>query len=78
MDAPTTVIEVAQLPPGSCAGRILGTFAALRPGEAFEIVVGHDPLPMRRRFAVEHPDASSWTYLEQGPETWRVRVERRR
>jgi len=72
------VIDVASLPPGSCRAHIVGTFEALAPGEALEIVVGHDPAPLRQRFAVERPGASVWTYLEEGPERWRVRVQRAR
>ncbi len=72
----TAVIDVASLPPGSCRATIVATFASLAPGQALEIVVGHDPAPLRERFAVERPGASAWHYLERGPETWRVRVER--
>jgi uncharacterized protein (DUF2249 family) len=70
------VIDVATLAAGSCRATIEGTFEALQPGQALEIVVGHDPDPLRRRFAVERPGRSRWTYLESGPSTWRVRVER--
>jgi len=70
------VIDVGSLPPGSCRSRIVATFEGLLPGEAFDIVVPHDPAPLRQRFAVERPGQSRWTYLERGPVTWRVRVER--
>jgi uncharacterized protein (DUF2249 family) len=70
------VIHVAALPPGGCRAAIEGTFEGLRRGEALEIVVGHDPLPLRRRFEVERAGQSRWTYVEAGPVTWRVRVER--
>jgi uncharacterized protein (DUF2249 family) len=81
MDVPTPertipVIDVAALPPGGCRATIEGTFEALRLGESLEVVVGHDPLPLRRRFEVERPGQSSWRNLEAGPVTWRVRVER--
>jgi uncharacterized protein (DUF2249 family) len=75
-DNVVTVIEVAKLPPGACGGHIVGTFERLAPGEALEVVVGHDPAPLRQRFAVERPGASAWTYLERGPDVWRVRVQR--
>ena len=71
-----TVIEVAKLLPGTCGGHIVGTFERLVPGEALEIVVDHDPAPLRQRFAVDRPGASAWTYLERGPDVWRVRVQR--
>lgn len=70
------VIDVATLPPGTCRATIESSFEALAPGEALEVVVGHDPAPLRERFAVVRPGASVWTYLERGPATWRVRVER--
>lgn len=73
---PVAVIEVAKLPPGTCGQHIVGTFERLAPGEALEVVVGHDPAPLRQRFAVERPGASAWTYLERGPDVWRVRVQR--
>lgn len=72
----TVVIDVASLPPGSCRQTIEDTFESLPPGAALEIVVGHDPAPLRQRFALTRPGASTWTYLEAGPTTWRVRVER--
>jgi uncharacterized protein (DUF2249 family) len=77
-DPPTAlpVIDVAALPPGGCRAAIEGTFEALRRGEALEVVVGHDPLPLRRRFDLERPGQSRCTYLQAGPVTWRVRVER--
>lgn len=70
------LIDVASLPPGSCRQTIEHTFESLAPGTALEIVVGHDPAPLRQRFALTRPGASEWTYLEAGPTIWRVRVER--
>ena len=72
----TVVIDVASLPPGSCRSTIVATFESLAAGQALEVVVGHDPAPLRERFAVERPGQSAWHYLERGPDTWRVRVER--
>lgn len=74
--AASIVIDVATLVPGTCRQAIEGTFERLRVGEALEVVVGHDPAPLRERFAQTRPGASTWTYLERGPERWRVRVER--
>ena len=36
------VIDVAALALGNCRATIEGTFEALAPGEALEVVVGHD------------------------------------
>jgi uncharacterized protein (DUF2249 family) len=70
------VIDVARLPPGTCGRHIVATYERLLPGESMEIVVDHDPAPLRQRFAVERPGESDWAYLEFGPRVWRVRVKR--
>lgn len=77
VDAPVDrVVDVRVLPPGTCRAHIEHAFEALPVGGAVELVVPHDPAPLRGRFAVERPGQSHWTYLEQGPALWRVRVER--
>jgi uncharacterized protein (DUF2249 family) len=55
---------------------ILETFQALRPGQAFTLVNDHDPKPLYYQFQAEQPGKFTWTYLEQGPEVWRVRIGR--
>jgi uncharacterized protein (DUF2249 family) len=70
------VVDVRVLPPGTCRFRIEHAFEALPVGGAVELIVPHDPAPLRGRFAEERPGQSAWTYLERGPALWRVRVER--
>ncbi len=70
------VVDVRTLPAGTCRVHIENAFEALPVGGALELVVPHDPAPLRGRFARERPGQSAWTYLEQGPTLWRVRVER--
>jgi uncharacterized protein (DUF2249 family) len=53
---------------------IFATFDALEWGEAFLLVNDHDPKPLYYQFSAERQGEFSWEYLEQGPETWRVRV----
>lgn len=38
------------------------------------LVNDHDPVPLYYQFAGEHGGTFRWEYLEQGPETWRVRI----
>ena len=71
------VVDVRLLAPGTCRLHIEDAFERLPVGGAVELRVPHDPAPLRGRFAVERPGQSAWTYLEQGPLLWRVRVERR-
>ena len=43
-------------------------------GAAFVLVNDHDPKPLYYQFNAEQAGQFTWEYLEQGPETWRVRV----
>ncbi len=55
---------------------IFGLFAGLEDNEAFEFINDHDPAPLRGHFDYIAPEAYAWTYVEQGPEAWRVRIAR--
>jgi uncharacterized protein (DUF2249 family) len=48
----------------------------LAPGGSFVFVNDHDPKPLYYQLEAEHPRQYSWTYLEQGPEVWRVEFGR--
>lgn len=49
-------------------------FAALQPGEAFELINDHDPLGLRHQFDQHVPGYFTWDYRERGPQDWRVVV----
>lgn len=70
-------IDVRTIPPRERHPKIFQTFDALASGEALTIVNDHDPRPLRYQFAAERPDTFEWTYLEEGPDVWRVRIDRR-
>ena len=70
------VLDVRILPPREKHPTIFATFDGLEPGASFVILNDHDPVPLRYQFMAERPDAFSWEYLEDGPETWRVRLTR--
>jgi uncharacterized protein (DUF2249 family) len=55
---------------------IFETYAALAPGESFDLVNDHDPKPLYYQLAAEHTGEFDWTPLEAGPERWRVRIGR--
>jgi uncharacterized protein (DUF2249 family) len=56
---------------------IFETFGKLESGTGFVLVNDHDPKPLYYQFDAEHSGEFSWDYLEQGPETWRVRIGRK-
>jgi uncharacterized protein (DUF2249 family)/hemerythrin-like domain-containing protein len=69
-------LDVRSMPPARRHGLIFDTFGALGAGEAFTLVNDHDPKPLYYQFQAEQPGKFTWTYLEQGPEVWRVRIGR--
>ncbi len=72
------ILDVRTIPPRERHPLIFATFDRLRPGQAFILVNDHDPKPLYYQFSAERPGAFEWTYLEQGPEVWRVRIGRPR
>jgi uncharacterized protein (DUF2249 family) len=71
-----TVIDVREIVPRERHPLIFRTFDALKPGQAFHLVNDHDPKPLYYQFKAEHDGAFGWTYLESGPELWRVEIRR--
>ena len=67
-------LDVRTVMPRDRHGLIFKTFDALKPGEAFELVNDHDPKPLYYQFSAERQGGFSWSYVEQGPQIWRVRV----
>ena len=67
-------IDVRTIAPRERHPLIFSTFGALAKGEALELVNDHDPKPLYYQFQAEHHGQFSWSYLEQGPDTWRVRI----
>lgn len=52
------------------------TFDTLHPGQAMLLVNNHDPLPLRYQFELERFGIFTWDYIEQGPQNFRMKVER--
>lgn len=69
-------LDVRALPPRERHPTIFATLDALQPGEALVLLNDHDPRPLRYELDAERPGRFRWTYLEEGPEVWRVRIER--
>ena len=69
-------IDVRIVPPGQRHPRICAMANALEGGAAFTIINDHDPKPLHYQLQAEYPGQFSWTYLESGPEVWRVELGR--
>ena len=54
---------------------VSNTFQSLKIGEKMELVNDHDLRPIfEYKFPLDFPNQYEWTYLEEGPEVWRVAV----
>ncbi len=72
----TDVIDVRALVPMQRHQKIFELVDALAPGKSFVLVNDHDPKPLYYQLEAEHPRQFSWTYLEEGPDVWRVEIAR--
>jgi uncharacterized protein (DUF2249 family) len=70
-------LNVTTIAPRERHPLIFSTFDELPSGGAFILVNDHDPKPLYYQFQAEIGPQFEWQYLEQGPETWRVRIGRR-
>ena len=71
-----TKIDVRTIAPRERHPLIFNTFRSLGGGETMEIINDHDPKPLYYQMQAEQPGKFTWDYLEEGPETWRVRITR--
>ena len=68
--------DVREIIPRERHAKIFNLFDGLEAGQAFELINDHDPKPLYYQLQVERPGQASWEYLEEGPQTWRVKVGR--
>lgn len=70
----TGIIDVRSLVPAERHAKIFELVDALTPGSSFVLVNDHDPKPLYYQLEAEYPRQFSWTYVEKGPEVWRVEI----
>ena len=69
-------IDVRTIPGPQRHPLIFRTFESLAKDEALELINDHDPFPLRSQFNMMKRGQFDWTYLQQGPDLWRVRIGR--
>jgi regulator of cell morphogenesis and NO signaling len=67
-----TLLEPRQKHPG-----IFVRFDELAEGESLTIHNDHDPKPLYYQLLGERGNIFEWEYLEQGPESWKVKISKR-
>lgn len=69
-------LDVRSLIPAQRHQTIFRLVDELAPGASFILVNDHDPKPLRYQLEAEYPQQFSWTYMEKGPDVWRVEIGR--
>ena len=70
-------LDARAIPQAIRQATIFEALDAVRPGAAMVLVAPHDPLPLLAKIEQRDPGAFEVSYLERGPEAWRVRLVRR-
>ncbi len=70
------ILDVRNVHPRGRHPLIFRELDALAAGHALVLVNDHDPRPLYYELMAERPGQFEWTPLEQGPETWSVRIRR--
>lgn len=70
-------LDVRDIPPRDKHPTIFRVFDKLGPGGYFTLINDHDPRPLHYQFQAERSGQFDWSYIESGPEVWRVRIGKR-
>ncbi len=68
------VINVADIDPKYRHDILFRLFEHLAPDESLQIIVDHNPRRLRLQLEARHGSRCAWSYLEEGPDIWRVRL----
>lgn len=71
------IINVSDIDPRHRHTIIEQLFRHLTPETSLQLIVDHDPRQLRLRLEARHGSDCQWTYLEEGPDTWRVRLQQK-
>jgi regulator of cell morphogenesis and NO signaling len=71
-----SVLNVTLIEPRLKHPTIFKHFDALKDGEDFVILNDHDPKPLYYQLLGERGNVFTWSYLEQGPQWWRVQIKK--
>src|SRR4051812_23789287 len=70
------VLNVTLLEPRLKHPSVFKQLDALHPGAAFILLNDHDPKPLYYQMVLERGNVFTWTYLEEGPQWWRVLIQK--
>jgi uncharacterized protein (DUF2249 family) len=70
------LVDVRNIEPRQRHPLIFSTFDGLTAGQAMILVNDHEPRPLYYQFLHERAGQFEWTYLQEGPDEWQVRIAR--
>lgn len=70
-------LDARAIPHAIRHGAIFGAVSQVKPGGALILVAPHDPKPLLAQLAEREGDAIEVSYLQRGPEAWRLKLARR-
>ncbi len=68
------VVDVREISPSIRHTVIVQLFEHLDDTSSLQLIVAHDPRRLLLQFEDKHGERVRWTYLEQGPDPWRIRL----
>ena len=68
------VINVRDIDPQHRHTIILQLLDHLAHDASLQLIADHDRKPLRFQLEEKHGSRCQWTYLEEGPDVWRVRL----
>ena len=72
----TSTLDVRDIEHAQRHPLIFKTYNGLKSGQAFILIVDHDPKPVLFELDFVQKGKFKWIYLEEGPEVWRVQMAR--
>lgn len=70
-------IDARQIPHAIRHGAVIGAFGQVRPGQAMVLVAPHDPKPLLNQLNGLEGEALEISYLQEGPDAWKIRLGRK-
>ncbi|TFD33027.1 DUF2249 domain-containing protein [Cryobacterium cryoconiti] len=75
-EAETIVLDGRTIPHAVRHAAIFGALESIQPGFSLDLIAPHDPLPLLAQLEKARPGAFTVSYVERGPEAWRIRFTR--
>ncbi|WEO77075.1 DUF2249 domain-containing protein [Cryobacterium sp. SO2] len=75
-DTEKIVLDSRTVPHAIRHATIFGALGAIKPGFALDLIASHNPLPLLGQLESTRPGEFLVSYLENGPDTWTIRLTR--